>query len=207
MSPSLTYTVYFQNTGNDTAQFVYIRDTLQNYFQLNSLNVVSASHPYTYSLGKHREIIFRFDNSQLPDSNVNVAGSNGYIKYTITVDPAGREIDLLTNKADIYFDYNLPVTTNTTQTTVEDVITGITAEKNSQTFIYPNPNKGIFHLMGVKDDPMLHFEVMDLSGKLVMEDAKGNLSDTFDLTNLEPGTYLLKLMTATTTRVVKFSIE
>ena len=43
----LLYTINFQNTGTDTAFTVVIRDTISSMFDIHSLQMVGASHPYT----------------------------------------------------------------------------------------------------------------------------------------------------------------
>src|SRR5205814_6661854 len=42
----LLYTIRFQNTGTDTAFSVVVRDTLENKIDLNSIEMISASHAY-----------------------------------------------------------------------------------------------------------------------------------------------------------------
>jgi hypothetical protein len=64
--------------------------------------------------GKGRPVLtWTFDNINLPDSTRDQAGSNGFVKFTVLPVkdlPAGTRIE---NFADIYFDYNPPVRTNT----------------------------------------------------------------------------------------------
>jgi hypothetical protein len=55
----------------------------------------------------------------LPDSNRNEAASNGYIVYRIKPKSTLLPGDTINNTASIYFDFNLPVQTNTEQTVVE----------------------------------------------------------------------------------------
>jgi hypothetical protein len=58
-------------------------------------------------------LTWTFDNINLPDSTRDQAGSNGFVKFTVLPVkdlPAGTRIE---NFADIYFDYNPPVRTNT----------------------------------------------------------------------------------------------
>ncbi|MEL6837496.1 MAG: DUF11 domain-containing protein, partial [Bacteroidota bacterium] len=47
---SLEYTIRFQNTGNDTAQTVIIRDTLSEFLDLSTLRAGVSSHPYRLQL-------------------------------------------------------------------------------------------------------------------------------------------------------------
>jgi hypothetical protein len=117
-SKNLTYTIRFQNTGNDTAFNVVIRDTLDAKLDLQSLEMVSASHPYHLSIKEGNKLAWTFSNILLPDSNTNEPLSHGYIIYRIKPQSTLVVGDVINNSASIYFDFNLPVKTNTTQTVV-----------------------------------------------------------------------------------------
>ena len=62
--------------------------------------------------------VWSFNNIYLPDSNVNLAASNGYFTYRIKPKANVQIGDVIKNTAAIYFDYNLPIFTNTEKTTV-----------------------------------------------------------------------------------------
>jgi uncharacterized repeat protein (TIGR01451 family) len=119
----LAYTVRFQNTGNDYAYRVVVVDTLSDQLDLSTLRVVGASHPYQYTVsGKGRPVLtFTFDNINLPDSTRDQAGSNGLVKFTIKPLKDLPEKTRIENFADIFFDYNLPVRTNTVRNTLYDL--------------------------------------------------------------------------------------
>ncbi|GAB2707520.1 hypothetical protein GCM10011495_31720 [Hymenobacter frigidus] len=119
----LRYQVRFQNTGNDVAYRVAVVDTLSADLDLRTLQVGAVSHPYRMTLSGHRRpvLTFMFDNIMLPDSASNPAGSNGFVQFSITPKvalPARTRID---NFADIFFDYNEPVRTNTTTNRIYDM--------------------------------------------------------------------------------------
>ena len=120
---SLTYTVRFQNTGNADAINIFILDTLDVDFDMNSLKVVGQSHkPMITEILADRVLKFRFDNIHLPDSTTDEKNSHGYVMFEVTPMaglPVGTE---LTNTAGIYFDFNEPVITNTVLNTITDVL-------------------------------------------------------------------------------------
>lgn len=113
------YLIRFQNTGTDTAFNIRVQDEISSYLDVSSLEVISASHPYMYSLTNGNEAEFLFPNIFLPDSNTNEPLSHGHIEFTIrrsaTFTGSGFSIS---NRADIYFDYNYPVLTNTVNSLV-----------------------------------------------------------------------------------------
>jgi hypothetical protein len=117
----LTYTIRFQNTGTDTAFNVVIRDTLDAKLDWSSIEMVRASHPYSLLIKDGRFLTWTFSNILLPDSNRNEPASNGYVTFTIKP-KAGLVVgDIIRNSASIYFDFNLPIKTNTQETVVKPV--------------------------------------------------------------------------------------
>lgn len=114
----LEYLIRFQNTGTDTAFTVVIRDTLSAWLDAASVRPGASSHAYTWALSGPGVLTFRFDNILLPDSNVNLAGSQGFVSFVIQQQ---QDVPLETeifNSAAIYFDFNPPIITNTTRHTV-----------------------------------------------------------------------------------------
>jgi len=116
----LEYTVRFQNTGNDYAYKVVVTDTLTDQFDVSTLRVTGASHPYQFNVsGKGRPLLtWTFNDINLPDSTRDPAGSNGFVKFTVkplAALPPGTRIE---NHADIFFDFNPPIRTNTVWNTL-----------------------------------------------------------------------------------------
>jgi uncharacterized repeat protein (TIGR01451 family) len=119
----LEYTVRFQNTGNDYAYRVVVVDTLSDRLDVSTLRVVGATHPYKFTVsGKGRPVLsFTFDNINLPDSSRDQAGSNGLVKFTVKSLAGLPDKTRIENFADIFFDYNPPVRTNTVLNTLHDL--------------------------------------------------------------------------------------
>lgn len=109
----IEYLVRFQNTGNDTAKNVVIRDFIASELNINSFKFISSSHNMTYQIKDTREITFSFNDIYLPDSNVNYTGSQGYVKFSLNLEQGLNPGDLIENTAHIYFDQNPAVVTNT----------------------------------------------------------------------------------------------
>ena len=142
----LEYMIRFQNTGNDTAFTVVIRDTLSMAFDLFSLVPGITSHDHSFRIYGPRVLEWTFDNILLPDSNVNEPASHGFVMFSVdqAADlPLGTQ---LVNTADIYFDFNEPVITNTTLHTVNlpvypDIVTAtnVLDRAGLGLNIWPNP--------------------------------------------------------------------
>lgn len=123
------YRIRFQNTGNDTAFHVTLVDTLDPALDLSTLEIGSASHPFTYTIDGHHQTVlkFRFGNILLPDSFTNSTGSNGFVNFRIKHLAGLASGTRIRNFADIYFDFNPPVRTNSTLNTLweESITPGI----------------------------------------------------------------------------------
>jgi hypothetical protein len=114
----LTYLIRFQNTGTDTAFNITVRDTLDNRLNWNTLQMIASSHSYQLSIEDGNKLTWQFNNIKLPYTGIDEPNSHGYIAYNIkpkTTVPPG---DTIKNTAGIYFDYNLPIATNTEKTAV-----------------------------------------------------------------------------------------
>jgi len=106
------YLIRFQNTGNDTALVITIKDQLDQKLNWSSMNPICGSHDYTASIDPNGLLTFTFNNINLPDSNTNELASHGFILYKIKMNdnlPIGSIIE---NHANIYFDYNPAIITN-----------------------------------------------------------------------------------------------
>jgi len=111
----LNYLIRFQNTGTDTAFNVTVRDTLESRLDWNTLQMIAASHDYQLSIEDGNKLTWQFNNIKLPYTEPD---SHGYIAYRIKPKSTVLAGDVIKNTAGIYFDYNLPVATNTQQTLV-----------------------------------------------------------------------------------------
>ncbi|HYV91206.1 MAG TPA: T9SS type A sorting domain-containing protein [Chitinophagales bacterium] len=111
-SEDLSYTIYFQNTGTDTALNVMVTDTLSSYLDLSSVYVTHATHDYHLYLSDPGILKFSFADILLPDSNVNEPASHGYVNFRIRQMNGNAIGTVINNRAAIVFDFNAPVMTN-----------------------------------------------------------------------------------------------
>ncbi len=108
----LEYQIRFQNTGTDTAFNIVIKDTLSQYLNPITLRPGASSHSYDFELLGQGVVQFTFENIMLPDSNVNVQGSHGFVEFKIDQRPDLSFGTVLENEAAIFFDFNEPIITN-----------------------------------------------------------------------------------------------
>ena len=189
----LEYTINFQNTGTDTAFTVVITDIISPFLDLSTMEVLSSSHPVVVNISD-RKVFFRFYNINLPDSNVNELLSHGNLRYRIRPNTNCIVGDEVLNTAYIYFDFNQPIITNTTQNTVV-MSSGLEELGQNYLLLYPNPAiEGWFNVYA--PDPIQYCWIYDISGRLLYESAVSNpLQFRFDAQYLNSGTYLVKIQT------------
>ncbi|MCB0548990.1 MAG: DUF11 domain-containing protein [Phaeodactylibacter sp.] len=140
----LEYLIRFQNTGTDTAFTVVIRDTLSALLDVKSIRPGAASHDYSYRIYGGGILEFRFDDILLPDSTTNLEASQGFVKFFARHYPDAELGSTILNQAGIYFDFNEPVITNTTLTTLGEnfIVSDIREEglpEGVRIEAYPNP--------------------------------------------------------------------
>lgn len=176
----LRYTIRFQNTGNDTAFAVVIRDTIDTEtLEFNSIERGASSHLYDLIVREGGILEFRFPSIVLPDSMTNLAGSQGFVSYTICQKENLADGTKINNRAGIYFDANPPIVTNTYMHTVQRLknnLTSIHDEKYlNKRLIWPNPTSGEVNIKVASS--IREIVVMSADGKLVMRASGVNKID------------------------------
>ena len=190
----LTYTIRFQNTGTDTAMNIKLIDTLDQNLNVSSFEVLSASHPYTYLIKGNGIVEFDFPNILLPDSNVNELLSHGFVKFSIKPKSNVHPGNTIQNKANIYFDFNPPVETNTTLNPIQSVCgeVGITNYSQPTTLIFPNPSSNnITIAFSSNEKPIV--EIFDINGCCIFR--KKSTSEhliNIDVSKYSQGVYIVK---------------
>ncbi len=198
MDEELRYLIRFQNTGNDTAFNIIVTDTISPGLNINSLFVISTSHLCWIEKIGGELMRFHFDDILLPDSNVNEPASHGYIYFRVKGNSLNLDPTVVTNSANIYFDFNPPVITNTTLTTFSNTTVGIApigGPEAGTIRLSPHPMQESTLLLfdGIKDHSHL-LELMDISGRTVIPNIsfKGT-SYLLQRESLSSGTYFIKI--------------
>lgn len=211
MNEPLSYTIRFQNTGNDYAKNVVVIDTLSSALDLETFEVVAASHNLKTNYTSDGVVEFRFDNIMLLDSTTNEPESHGFVKYRIKAKKDLPDNTVIENTAHIYFDYNPAVVTNTTMNTMTYTIlkneesTAIEVPYKAMVKLYPNP---------IRDYSVLEFDNAgnDLF-QLTISDVTGKVINTMQTSGnsfivgkgLDKGVYLYSLKNTQTNQVYRNS--
>jgi hypothetical protein len=202
------YTINFQNTGNAPAQTVVLVDTLAPLFLPAVPEILGASHLFTVDLVGTNVLKFTFPNIQLPDSTTNEPASHGFASFRLRPASSLTYGNVLANAADIYFDFNPPVRTNTSELVVATP-QGIPAVVDEGLQILPNPATDLITLQLPANNAFHQLVVRSITGAEVMRTtwSTGIRSRNIDVSMLPPGVYLLDLTGKGMRNVLRFVKE
>jgi len=188
---NLEYTIHFQNIGTDTARNVVISNPLDVDLDILSLNVMAYSHPYDLDFIENGRLLqWTFNDINLPDSTANEVESNGFIKYKINL--ANQAVGTtFTNQADIFFDFNLPITTNTTINTL--------IEETVDVFEILDAANCDYTVQVLEEELTLrfpkldayHIKIYDLNGRILKASFVNHLEKSIGLSGLPKGAYVV----------------
>lgn len=208
----LTYKIRFQNTGNAEAINIYVIDSIDLDLDISTLNVVSASDTLYSLIYPGNVIKFTFDSIFLADSASNEPKSHGYIVYTIEPKSTLPDGTKILNRADIYFDYNPPVLTNTTLNTIQSgnhlslcTPTSAQTKTNGEVKVFPNPNDGVFTLESF--DLIEEVIIYDHSSRTICRLSSNSKRVDVSLVNIKAGIYLVAVKTTKGKEVLKMIVQ
>lgn len=192
------YLIRFENTGTANAQNIVVKDDIDaSKYDLSSLIALNGSYNFvTRTNGNSVEFIF--ENIQLPFDDAN---NDGYVSFKIKTKSTLVLGDSFSNKANIYFDYNHPIITNTYTTTVQNVLAASEVVNTKNDFgIYPNPVKDMLYIQS--KDEVIKAEIYDASGRILNTTAVKN--NAVDVSGLNKGNYIIRVSTKNKTVTLKF---
>ncbi len=194
-----TYTIHFQNTGTAPAHNIAVLDTMDVDLDMNTFQIIAASHYVQPHVIGSNLIKFEFNNIMLPDSVTSQVASQGWVTYKIKAkanQPGGTQY---TNTAYIYFDFNPTVVTNSTLNTIS-VGVGVNEIINaiSKISVAPNPVSDFTQLtLQSTETGNVTIQIIDMLGQIVGSEEKalnkGKNIFTVDTKKLVEGIYLLNV--------------
>ena len=189
----LDYIIRFQNTGSANATFVRIEDILDPDLDWSTLKITSASHAYDVKITNGNEVEFLFENINLAYEAADEPNSHGYIAFKIKPKPTVQLGDVFSGDASIYFDYNLPIITNTVSTTVVNNLSTDEFSVSQLISIYPNPVKESLFLKTKNGVSITSAKISDLKGNKLID--INNSVEYINTEALSSGIYLLSVQT------------
>ncbi|MBK8599209.1 MAG: T9SS type A sorting domain-containing protein [Flavobacterium sp.] len=185
----LNYVIRFENTGTANAEFVVIRDEIDmSKFDITTLVPTGSSHSFTTRILNTNKVEFIFENINLPFDDAN---NDGFIAFKIKTRPTLVVGNTISNTASIFFDYNLPIITNTYTTTIE-TLGKQDFEFNSVFTLSPVPAKNNLTITTKQDVIMSSLNIYNTLGQLIQ--VITNPSPTIDVSSLTTGSYFIKII-------------
>jgi hypothetical protein len=189
----LHYNINFENIGTNNATNVVVKDLINTaQFDLSTLQIMYASHPVRVLVTANK-VEFIFENINLPSSAVSPIGGHGNVLFKIKTLPTLNAGDMVTNTANIYFDYNHPIETNEARTTfallkTQEFIT------DDSVRIYPNPAKDKINIKA--QSTIDSVTLFDVQGRILQTSIENSNNTTLDISGKSNGIYFLKITTA-----------
>jgi hypothetical protein len=196
------YLVRFENTGTFPATNVVVRDEIDlDKFDIATLIPTGGSHSFVTRVSNGNVAEFIFEGINLPFDDAN---NDGYVAFRIKTRNNLVVGSSFSNTAAIYFDFNLPIITNTSTTTIQ--LLGTPDFDFGDAFsLYPNPVKNVLSIEARTGTTIHSIEIFNMLGQLVIAGA-GNL-ENIDVSSLKGGTYFIKVNTDIGTATTKFVKE
>lgn len=198
----LDYVIRFENTGTANAENVVVRDVIDtSKFDINSLTPISGSHSFITKISNTNVVEFIFENINLPFDDAN---NDGYVAFKIKTKPTLTLGTNINNTASIYFDYNLPVITNTYTTTVSNL--GSQDFEFSSVFtLSPVPAKDKLNITIKQGVLISSVSIYNTLGQLIQVNT--NPTENIDISGLKTGSYFIKIISDKGTASSKFVKE
>jgi len=183
------YVIRFENTGTFPAENIVVKDLIDTAkFDISSLIPLHASHNYVTKITGNK-VEFIFENINLPFDDAN---NDGYIAFKIKTLPTLVLGNTFSNSANIYFDYNFPIVTNTATTTIA-ALNNPSFEFANYFSLFPNPTTNELNINLKSAIEINSIQIYNNIGQLVTVQTGNALK--VDVSNLKTGNYFIKINT------------
>jgi hypothetical protein len=197
----LHYLIRFQNTGTASAINVRVEHILDDKLDWATMQLESLSHTGRVEIENQTDVSFIFNNINLPDSTSDEPNSHGYIAFKIKPKSNVQVGDIISGVADIYFDFNPPIITNTVNTEIVEPLSidDVSAETVK---LYPNPAKNIIQI--TSNQVIEALTVIDINGRTLQSLEISTTDYSLDISNLSKGAYFVELLSGDSKSTKKF---
>ena len=199
----LYYTIRFQNTGTASAINVRLENLLDSQLDENSIRMISSSHNYIMER-VNNHMVWKFNYINLVSNLQNEELSKGYVTFKIKVKPGFTIGTIIPSVAEIYFDSNPAIVTNTFNTEFVTTL-GIANFGSNNLMLFPNPaNNSVQINLQNTSETIAAILINDVLGKNIktISNVSSN-QNTIDVADLSQGVYLVTITTENNLKIVK----
>ncbi|MEK8179941.1 T9SS type A sorting domain-containing protein [Flavobacterium buctense] len=195
------YLIRFENTGTFAAENIVVKDMIDSAkFDIATLIPLNGSHSFITRINTN-QVEFIFENIDLPFDDAN---NDGYVAFKIKTKPTLVLGDTFSNSANIYFDYNFPIVTNTYTTTIQ-ALSNQDFEFSTMFGLSPVPTNDLLTITAKDSVVMTSVNIYNTLGKLVQVNT--NPTETIDVSGLSSGSYFIKIISDRGSATSKFIKE
>ena len=193
------YVIRFENTGTFPAENVVVTDVIDaTKFDISTLIPQTSSHWFVTRINNGKvEFIFQGIYLFFDDAN-----NDGYVAFKIKTKSNLVVGDEFTNTASIYFDYNFPIITNTTSTTVT-ALSNQDFDFETNFTLYPNPAKEVLNIKVKSEMEVKSVSIYNTLGQIIMTTIHAENGE-INVSNLQSGSYFIKVFTEKGSSTTKF---
>ncbi len=185
------YVIRFENTGTANAQNVVVKDLIDAMkFDISTLIPIDGSHEFITRITNTNQVEFIFENIQLPFDDAN---NDGYVAFKIKTKPTLVEGNTFSNTANIYFDYNFPIITNTATTTIQ-ALSNPDFEFSEYLQLAPNPLSDSLNIFVKEAIEVSSISIYNAMGQLILVVPNAQQTTSIDVSQLTSGTYFIKVI-------------
>lgn len=156
-------------------------------YDISSLQILETCHN-GYLKVENNVLQFYFENIMLPDSFTDEPASHGYALFKIKTKANLPQNSQVKNKAEIYFDYNLPIITNTAITTFMDNVSLENGLQKRTFKCYPNPAQAI---LTIESEKLSEFVILNVMGEIIIH-KKIQGKENIDISGFAKGMYFIQ---------------
>ena len=198
----LHYTIHFQNIGTSDAINIKVENDLDPKLDWSTFELIGTSHNCRVkNENGHNE--FLFEGINLPGTTNEVL-SHGYISYKIKSISSIAVGNVIPNTANIFFDFNAPISTNIATTTVINNLATVDFAFSNLTF-YPNPVKNNLSISNTST--IDNIEITSILGQKMMVKKINDLKAEIDLSSFSNGVYFVKVICENQEKIYKILKE
>ncbi|WP_298115879.1 choice-of-anchor L domain-containing protein [Flavobacterium sp.] len=190
----LFYTIRFQNEGTADAINIRIEDVLNSKIDETSVQMISASHVYDMQRTANN-LIWNFNDIYLQPMSVDEEMSKGYVTFKAKLKPGFAVGDIIPNTANIFFDTNPAIVTNTFNTEFVTTLGNLAFESGSFMMV-PNPASDFVQIyLQNNSESIKSIIIHDVLGKTIkMIDEVNSNQTKVNTSEFSKGIYMIEII-------------
>jgi len=208
----IEYQISFQNRTNSIVTDLVIIDTLNLLHDFKYTEEITSIHPFSTQVVQDVNnpnigyLIWTFNDVNLTSNTIGspeITSDQGFIAFKFVFNKLNKN-EVVKNTALVIMNGTYHYNTNSVVCNVDRLVNNGKISNITNQTIYPNPVTRTLHI--VSDQTNYRYEIMDVLGKRILS---GNQNDNniIDVSSLNNGTYMLRLVNNKVAKILRFVKE